>query len=81
MTPCLKFDLGKGYASNVLYLEVEMIGSYSWHESDANLHYRRLQSTFAVVLSFLVEKTDETILPACETSAEPRVLISPLRKR
>ena len=67
MTPCLSFDLGKGYASNVLYLQVERIGSYSWLKSDVNLHYRRLQSTFAVVLSFLVEKADETILPACET--------------
>ena len=65
--PCLSFDLGKDYASNVLHLQVEMISSYSWPESDANLYFRRLQSTFAVVLSFLVEKADETILPACET--------------
>lgn len=29
--------------------------------------YCRQQSTFALVLAFLVEKADETILPACET--------------
>ena len=58
-----------------------MIGSYCWPKSDANLHYRRLQSTFAVVLSFLVEKADETILPACETLQSLVSLISPLRKR